>query len=277
MIYTCLEMIRDCRENRAEGWSYFVSNYVPAIQRLVGHYRPAGATAAGATAAGADAAGAGAIEKVLLDIRSPEHSLFAWMEPMPERPFLAELRQEVLEALDRWAPWPDPDVAIDLETLAGALEPLTMLEKQAVWLETLGYDAGQAGTFLRTSPATIEKMRERAVERIRAGVDSWRTTVLADNMRRLGRQAETGTAQCLPSKAFLEVVDGRATWSEREGVERHVTGCWHCIDHFCRMLEVVELLRQIRPLSDQEAEPFLKLLGVEVEKRRGWKKLFGAR
>jgi hypothetical protein len=140
----------------------------------------------------------------------------------------------------------------------------------------MGYNAGQAGTFLRTSPATIEKMRERARERIRASVDSWRITALADNVRRLGRQAETATAQCLLPNAFLEVLDGRATWRGREGVERHVIGCWHCIDHFCRMREVVELLRQIRPLSDPEAERFRKLLGVEVEKRRGWKKLFGA-
>ena len=29
MIYTCYEMVRDCRENRAEGWRYFIRNYVP--------------------------------------------------------------------------------------------------------------------------------------------------------------------------------------------------------------------------------------------------------
>jgi hypothetical protein len=57
-------------------------------------------------------------------------------------------------------------------------------------------------------------------------------------------------------------------------MERHVNKCWHCVGHFCRMVEVVEQLRGLQPLSDAEGEPFRKLLGVAVKKPSGWKRLF---
>ena len=38
MIYTCYEMIRDCRAGRAEGWRYFISTYVPVIRKSLAHY-----------------------------------------------------------------------------------------------------------------------------------------------------------------------------------------------------------------------------------------------
>jgi len=60
MIYTSYEMIRDCRENRPEGWRYFVVNYVPAVRKLLHHY-------------GGDSAG-GAIDRILTGLRNPESS-----------------------------------------------------------------------------------------------------------------------------------------------------------------------------------------------------------
>ncbi len=259
MVYTCYEMIRDCRENRPEGWSYFVPNYVPVVQKLVRRYGP----------------GDSVLEGVLLAIHSPSN-LFASLDPAPERVFVAALRQQVLEILDKIAPAAQPDIALDLETLTAALDSLTLVEKQAVWLETMRYTAAETATLLRTSVATIQKIRDKAGESIRAKTDGWSITLLAGNGRELGRLAAPDTPQCLPVKAFLDVIDGRTTWRGREEMDRHVNGCWHCIDHFCRMVEVVELLRRLQPLSEAEAEPFRKLWGLAAEKRPAWKRLFGA-
>ena len=264
MVYTCFEMIRDCQADRPEGWSYFITNYVPAIRRLVRHYRQERAAN---------------IDDVLLAIRDPgasAASLFASVTPAPEREFLAELRQQVLAILDARSPLPEPEVSIDLETLTAALEPLTLLEKQAVWLEAMRYEPAEAGKLLRTGAAAIEKMRENAGARIRAQLDHWRLTLLSENGRQLGRAAATATPQCLPPKAFLDLLDGRTTWRGREDLERHVRTCWHCIDHDCRLLEAAELARRSQPLGEQEAEPFRKLLGITTEKRPSWKRLFGA-
>ncbi len=260
MIYTCYEMIRDCRADRAEGWRYFVANYVPAIRKLLARYSPG------------SAAGGAALERILVALRKPDSPLFQHLDPAPERWFVAGLRQSVLGQLESTA----AVMEIDLATVAAALEPLTLVEKQTAWLETMAYTPQETAVLLRMAPATAEKIREKAAELVRGKVDAWRRTMLADNGAALGREAAAARgAECLAAKIFLDVLDGRATWRGREEMEQHVTRCWHCIDHFCRMVEVVELLRGAQPLGGQEAEPFLKLLGIPAEKRPVWKRWVG--
>jgi hypothetical protein len=263
VVYTSFEMIRDCQAGLPRGWSYFITNYAPVIKRLVSHYRPERG---------------GAIDDVLVAVRNAGDSgagIFGSLTPAPEREFLAELRQQVLAVLHAVWPFPEPEISIDLDTLTATLEPLTLLEKQAVWLDSMRYAPAEAGALLRTGAAAVDKMRESAAERIRAKVDHWRATLLPENGRHLGLAAAAATAQCLPPKAFLDLLDGRTTWSGREDLERHVRGCWHCIDHDCRLLEAAELSRRAQPLREQEAEPLRQLLGIAAEKRPAWKRLFG--
>jgi hypothetical protein len=257
MIYTCYEMVRDCRADKPEGWAYFVSNYVPLIRRLLAHYGDSGA-----------------LDRVLLAIRNPESSMFQSLEPSPERWFIAELRQKVLAE----TPSPAPGIAVDLDTVAAAFQPLTLVEKQVAWIETMRYDAAETGAMMRMAPKTVEKIRERASELLRGQVDSWHRNLLAENGRPLGLAAAAAAGkECLPAKVFLDILDGRTTWRGRETMEQHVLGCWHCIDRFSRMVEVVELIRGVQPLTGEESAPFRKLLGVRLPKPPLWKRLAGRR
>ena len=255
MIYTCYEMIQDCRAGKPEGWSYLVANYVPLIRKLLSHYQ--------GKHAGDD------VQRVLLAAAQPQSSLFLSAEPAPERWFVAELRQKVLAEL----PDPKPEIEVDLDTVAAAFEPLTIVEKQAAWIETMGYDAAATGAMLRMAPQTVQKIRDRSAELLRSKVDAWSKTLLAENGRALGRAAAAiSTPDCLTTKFFLDVLDGRTNWRGRETMEQHLRGCWRCIDHFSRMAEVVELIRGVQPLTDAEAEPFRKLLGLPPDKKRAfWK------
>lgn len=256
-------MVRDCGADRAEGWSHFISQYVPAIRKLVAHYFP--------ERAGEN----GLIEQALRTLRRPDSSLFASQEPAPERWFVAELRQALLRALRNDASAP-AEMGIDLETLGEALEPLTLVEKQAVWMETMAYTPAETGVLLRMDPKTVEKIRDKAADRIRGVMDTWRRSLLADSGPGLGRAAAAArSSDCLPVKAFLDVLDGRTTWRGREEMEHHVLACWHCIDHFCRMAEVKELLRGLEPLSDAEAAVFCQSLGISPAKPAGKKRWFG--
>ncbi len=258
MIYTCYEMIRDCRAGRVEGWRYFLSGYVPVIRRVLEHYAPGKP---------------GLLEPTLAAVRRGDAALFQSLDPAPERRFVAELRQLVLAEIGA----PPPEFELGLEQVGTAFEPLTLVEKQAAWTETMGYSAAGTGAMLRMAPATVEKIRARAAELLRQTVDSWSRGMLARNGLLLGRAAAaSGTGECLSAKAFLDVLDGRATWRGREELERHATRCLHCVDHFCRLAEVLELLRGIQPLSEAETEPLCRLLGVEDAKRPGWKRWFGA-
>lgn len=262
MIYTCYDMIRDCRADRAEGWSHFISHYVPVIRKLAAHYFPDQPLSTRRT------------EEILLALRQPRSSLFQSLEPAPERWFVAELRQRVLAALGGAAASVSE---LDLETLGKAMESLTLLEKQAVWLETMRYRPEQCGVLLRMDPQTVEKIRNKAADLLRAQMDNWRRSLLLDQGASLGRAAAAEqTDACLPPKAFLDVLDGRTTWRGREELEQHVAGCWHCIDHFCRLAEVVELLRGLAPLSEEEAEPLCAALGIARPKKRGLRRWLGA-
>jgi len=264
MIYTCYDMVRDCRDGRDEGWSYFVSNYTPVIRRIVAQYSPEGA-------------GAGSVERLLNAIRQPQSPLFQSLDPAPERWFVAELRQRVLAFFDEQSS-AAPDLALDLELLGKALEPLTVVEKQAVWFETMHYAPKETATLLRMESRTVEKIRDRAADLLRGTLDTWRRTLLPDNGRHLGRLAAAArTAECPAAKTFLDVLDGRSTWQRREELERHVTGCWHCIDHFCRMAEVIELVRGIEPLAEDEAEKFRSALGIRPAKKTLWQRWLRSR
>jgi hypothetical protein len=258
MIYTCYEMVRDCRANLPEGWTHFIVNYVPAIQGVLEHYSP------GRTD------GPAMLERVLTSLRASDSPIFRSAEPPEERWFVSQLRQFALAAI----PSQEPEIEIDLATVASALEPLTMTEKQAAWLETMLWSPADAGPMLRVSAETVEKVRARSAELIRGKVDAWRRTLLVENGAALGRHAAAATGEdCLPAKAFLDVIDGRTAWRGRETMDHHVKGCLHCVDHFCRLLEVVHLLRRCQPLTQEEAAPFRRMFGLAEAKPAGWKRL----
>jgi len=254
-------MIRDCRAGLPEGWSYFLTQYVPVIRGFLSHYFP-------------ERAGDRAlIERVLVKLRAPASSLFELLDPAPERAFVAELRQHVLGAVEADHASAAPEVTIEIETLGAALEPLTLTEKQVVWFETMRYGDQETGRMLRMSAETAGKIRTRGAELVRGSVDAWRSTLLADNGALLGQSVgRMATKDCLPAKTFFDVIDGRATWRGRDEMERHVKGCWHCMDHYCRLLEVVDALRGAKPLGEAEVEGYKRLLGIEARKRSFWKR-----
>ena len=261
MIYTCYEMVRDCRADRPEGWRFLVVQYVPVMRRIVLHY------------AVKQGAPAGTEAEMLASIAWPDSPLFGSLDPAPERVFVAGLRQSTLERIAA----PAAELPVALESIAAAFEPLTLVEKQAAWLESMGYDAEQSGTMLRMAPKTVAAIRMRAAELLRGKTDAWRPTLLSENGRALGSEAAPAAEACLAPKKFLDIIDGRTTWAGREELAQHTNTCWHCIDHFCRLVEVVSLIRGIEPLAEIEAEPFYRALKLAPLKSAGWKQWFTAK
>ena len=208
-------MIEDCRADKPAGWSYFLKTYTPVMRRWLAHYCP-----------GAD------LDRIL----PPVKQAVAAMEPGPERPFLCELRQAVVAAAESGDP---VERGLDLETLSSALEPLTVIEKQAVCLELMGYPDADAARMLRMDGATVAKMRDKAADLMRSRVDTWRRTLIAECGPALRRAiAGARSAECYPPKTFFDFLDGRTNWYARGELGRHVVSCWFCIDHFCRCREV---------------------------------------
>jgi len=124
-------MIQDCRANRPEGWSYFLTNYLPVVRQFLKHYFPD------------RAADQSLLERVL------RTNLFQSLDPAPERTFVAELRQHVLRAVEADRASAAPEISIDIEALGAALEPLTLTEKLVAWFETMYYAVSDTGRMLR--------------------------------------------------------------------------------------------------------------------------------
>lgn len=263
-IYTCHDMIRDCRGNQPEGWRYLVTHYVPAIRYLLAHYY------------GTRAADVKLIDRVLAKLRDPFAALFAEPGPGTEREFVAALRQAVVEIVENDKGSNAAEIPLDLETMTAALAPLTATEKQMLWLESMAYPADLAAKMMNLEPSTIARLRERAGELLRGQMDRWKQGMVGDNGLALGRMAAgAGTTGCLPAKAFLDTIDGRITWDRKQDCESHVATCWHCVDYFSRIREADYALRVTKPLTAAEAAPLFALLSVAVEEKKPlWKKVF---
>lgn len=255
-------MIRDCREDRAAGWTHLIRRHAPVIRHLLARYYPG--------RAGADLAG-----RALLSLRRPGSPLYRIGGPATEREFVVELRQAVLQAAEDSPGAAEPEILLDLETLSAALQPLTVIERQMVWLETMSYPAEDAGRLLQASAATVGRTRERAAEMLRQKMDRWRIAVIAENGSVLGKLAGAARGEkCLPVRYFFDAIDGRITWAVKQAGEAHLIECWHCIDHFCRVREADDALRAATPLSPSEEAVFRRVLRLDEDKPSLWKRLF---
>lgn len=258
-----MDMIRDCRDNKPEGWRYLIAQYIPVIRQYLAHYYKG------------RAADIKLIERVMMKLRDAQSPLFASPGAGTEREFVAALRGKVLEAVELDKASVEAEVPLDLETMTAALEPLTAMERQMLWMEAMAYTPEETGTLMNLEPSTIAKVRERAEELLRGKMDRWKKGIVADNGFALGRMAEAASGKdCLPGKACLDTLDGRITWKRKQDYDYHVARCWYCVDYFCRLREGDFALRIAKPLSAEETAQFQTLLSVVEEEKPFWKKVF---
>lgn len=246
-VYTCYEMIADCRANKREGWACFACHYLPIVRILERRY---------------------SLAAPLARVCDKDAPMFD--KPVPEREFVARLRQHVMNYSAAG------EEAVDMAPVTAALENFSAMERQAVWMATMRYDAASSAAILRMEPKTVEAVRDRALDALRGHFDSWSRGILEANGFAWGSAvaAPSGDA-CVPVRWFLDLLDGKMTWQRRTDIEFHLTTCWHCVDHLCRLREVDELLRHNQPASDDQVRADLAALGfsAEPEKKSLWKRL----
>jgi DNA-directed RNA polymerase specialized sigma24 family protein len=262
-IYTCLDMLRDCRNDKPEGWSHLIANYSCVIRTFLARYYPE------------RAADTQLLSRVWRQLKNPASPLFN-PGASTERQFVTQLRQAALAAVERDRAGVASSVTLDLETLTAAFTTLTATERQIVWLETMAYNVDEAARLMNVDLKTVSSVRERAAELLRGNMDTWKTGLLVENGPALGRAAAAASGEsCLAPSAFLDTIDGRITWGRKQDYEVHLTSCWHCVDHFCRIREADAALHGATPLSEEELAPFQLFLGIVREKPGLWNRLRG--
>lgn len=256
-IYTCFDMIVDCRQGKPEGWRYFARTFVASLRRIFSHY-------------------GGGDEHVfeLIDrLRAPDSLLHA-LQPMTQREFVDALRPLVLELTTK----PGQGISPDLSLVQEALAPLTAIERQTAWFETFGYPPQEAARIMRMSPETAVKLRARTDELLRSKLDDWSTGLLATHGRALGAEVEQQQPETqLVYRDFFDVMDGRNSWQHRTTFERTLEESWFEVHRACRIREADDALAQAKPLDNAAAQPILDRLGIPPETIGFWKRLAGGK
>lgn len=242
-------MIADCRAGKPEGWRFLARNFVPPIRWLLARY------------------GKGEAELRAQLVELKNGGGMARFEPMVYRQFIAGMRPE--PAVTGEAPF-------DLAALSEAMTDVPALERQNLWFETMGYDVAETARLLRQSVETATAARDRMLEQLRTKLDSWTRTMLRDHGPALGAAARADKpAEPVSFRLYLDVIDGRATWQNRADVERALLAHWYEIDQFCRVREADAAYTDTKPLTEEEAAPYLELLGVGPAKASFFRRLAG--
>lgn len=255
-VYTSYDMVIDCQAGKPEGWQYLVQRFVPALRVMAQHY--------------------GGGEAAVARLIQAGHRLEGF-QPEPERQVLIHLRRLLLQECG----WTGGQArTLDLETLAEALEPLTAVERQLAWFETMDYTSQEAAQFLHVSEETGAKAWQKAREALRAKLDHWTVTLLKENGGNLAAEARAKVpAEPVPARVHLDLIDGRLTWRDRTDVDHHLTATWFEIDHLCRVREADEALRHAVTLTDEETAAYMRRLNLPLPKvKANWlKRLVGAK
>ena len=241
--------MEDCRAGRPEGWRYFVGHVLPACLSIVRHYQPNGNDPE-------------SVERLLLSLRDDPSSPIVAGKPMSERELLFGLREFLLAGRGS----DEQSAEAEAQTFTKALEPLTLTEKQIVWLTVLGYDPDRVAGLMGVTRERTEAVLSRAAELL--GAPSMR---LAPGSRIAVVTSRDGEPQ--PLRAYLDVIDGRVTWADRQDVEKKAVSSWFEIDRFCRVREADAALREASPLDEEQVERLLGSLGVGSERRSIWQRI----
>ena len=265
-VFTCAEMVEACLAGQDSGWKHFLLEYLPFAALLVERHYPQ-----------LNLRRETVLREVLLRARDQEAQFFREYQGHGEREFVLHLREHVLRVLEEAAPeTPAPEIRLTWEEFERAFAPLTALERQAVWMFVLNPRADDIALMLRADQPSVDAILSRAQERLRASADHWSATMLAENGHLLSREPSARrTNECPDGRTFLRLLDGQNTWRERLDLERHLAACWYCVDVLCRFREVYRLRQLARPLSEAEAEPYARTIGLTFPSPARWKRLLG--
>jgi len=144
---------------------------------------------------------------------------------------------------------------------------LPLMEREILWLQLKGYDAGQIAPILASAAATAAAATQAVGEKLGSVLPA-APDARALAARSLMEAAErTHSENCLPLKTFNNLVNGQLTWRERELAEEHIRPCLYCLDRFTAFQEMVRYLRDARALPDAQVVALLATLGLRPPKK----------
>jgi hypothetical protein len=261
-LMTLYKILPGCEEGNPEAWRAFLANYTPTALQLFKVYTP----------------------------WSPEASLDHWRDALhalsvndfaalkgfshlSEREFLVGLRAFLLDrAATSISPAQDAKEppAPTTETLAALLTGLPIVHQEITFLTLAGYTQKAIENILRISPTVAEEGLARLRPSYSAALERdenrclWPSAWIA-----IGKAARADVKKDCPDlRQLVRILDGQASWYEKNPAETHRSQCRRCLELWTSLLEVVSWERTREPWPASKIEPLLAIVPLKQEERK---------
>ncbi len=256
-VRTIFIMTEDCARDQRLGWCEFVRDYAAIARSLLGHYFPT-----------LVAELEGHLPAVFARARAGGAAWFSSFHFSNEREFLMAFRDLVFAYGREQEHVPAPQLS--LEQLAEIMTDLPVVEREMLWLFVKGYKAEEIGPIVSNLESTARAVKKVADERLAAVIPGSTPDAFVLSARVLLEAAEKKASdKCLSLKAFNNIINGQATWRERDLAEEHIRDCVYCIDRYTSFCEMIRMRKDALPLAEPEVERILERTGAPAPKPKG--------
>lgn len=258
VLFTFHKIREQTEQGSPAAWRAFLDFYAPAFIHLVEIH--AALTLREASAI---------LEKMLAELTANGFERLRATSRQSEREFLADLRGMLLTTILGAAPPGDSQApaggAFEPEKITKLLDGLPLLHKEMLFFRLAGYTDNTIERVMRLSPRVAEKAFERLAGEYQTARQSaqdrspWPAAWLA-----FLKQARTLKGEnCTPTHEMMRIHDGQVSWYEKEPVEKHVSGCLHCLEAWTGLREVGYWRRTAGPLPSSEIDELLQAIPIE--------------
>jgi len=258
VLFTFHKIREQSEQGTAEAWRALLEFYAPAFFRLL---EIEGAMSAQEALP--------VVKKMLGDLTGNGLERLHASSRQSEREFLGDLRAMLLEAAAEYVSAKNPETlaagAFEPDKIANLLDGLPLLHKEMLFFRLAGYTENTVERVMRLSPRVAEKAFERLAGEYQAARLTerdqcpWPAAWLAFLKQARGLKTEN----CTPTHEMVRIHDGQVSWYEKEPVEKHVSGCLHCLEAWTGLREVGYWRRAADPISASQIDQLFEVIPVE--------------
>jgi hypothetical protein len=258
VLFTFHKIREQSEQGKAEAWRALLEFYAPAFFRLLEIQGEMSAREA-----------LPVVKKMLGDLTGNGFERLRGTSRQSEREFLGDLRAMLLEAATDYVSARNSETlaadAFEPDKIGKLLDGLPLLHKEMLFFRLAGYTENTVERVMRLSPRVAEKAFERLAGEYQAARLAerdqcpWPAAWLAFLKQARGLKTEN----CAPTHEMMRIHDGQVSWYEKEPVEKHVSGCLHCLETWTGLREIGYWRRAADPRSAAEINELLEVIPIE--------------
>jgi hypothetical protein len=258
VLFTFHKIREQSEQGSVEAWRALLDFYGPLFFRLLGIHGAIPIREASSI-----------VKKMLVELTANGFQSVRASSRQSEREFLGDLRALLLGvALDSVTSQKSEvprTGAFEAERITRLLDGLPLLHKEMLFFKLAGYSDNSLERVMRLSPLVAGKAFERLVEEYQAvrQTEQDRCPWPAAWLAFLKQARALKTENCTPAHEIMRIHDGQVSWYDKEPVEKHVSGCLHCLEVWTGLREVGYWRRAADPLSASEITQLLEVIPLE--------------